>query len=115
MSDIEIILGLRERLLPGFDPDRIARDLTPALDRSDRAAATAIWRSIHERAGRCLTRQRVPKATREAVLRDLSAAVTLALFAHRGSNRLGPVPKSERPRKPSNVVRFAPRAAGGER
>lgn len=98
MGELVLPFGLLERLLPTFDADEFARRITPVLDKADRAAAEAAWMTWTERAERVLTRKGVAPAVQEALIRELSAAVRLALYASRGSTRIGPVPPHSRER-----------------
>lgn len=100
MGELILPFGLLERLLPvsTFDPDRFARRLAPMLDRGDRKAAETAWMDFSERAMRVLTRKKVTPEVQLALIRELSAAVRLALYATRGSTRLGPVPPRDRQR-----------------
>lgn len=108
MGELILPFGLLERLLPVFDADEFAKRISPLLDKADRAAAEAAWRAWTDRAERVLTRKKVAPEVQRALIRQLSAAVRLALYASRGSTQLGPVPPRDRrksePAQPSATV-----------
>lgn len=95
MGELILPFGLLERLLPAFDADEFARRIGPMLDRGDREAAETAWMTFSERAMRVLTRKKVTPEVQLALIRELSAAVRLALYATRGSARLGPIPQRD--------------------
>uniref|UniRef100_A4WNQ5 Uncharacterized protein n=2 Tax=Cereibacter TaxID=1653176 RepID=A4WNQ5_CERS5 len=103
--------GMTGRLLPAFDPAAFAQMLVPILDRNDFDTAVAVWSAWKERAERQLVRGKVPEATRRLVLRDLTAAVRLEVYAIRGSIKCGPRPAQVA--SSAQVLSFRPRAAAG--
>lgn len=115
--DIFLLDGLRSRILPAFDPAAIARSLTPLLDRSDMAGATAMWRETEARALRVLDRKKIPLAHQRMFLRDLCNAVKMELFVQRGTATCGKRPKPVPKKDPATaeVLAFRPRVAGGRR
>lgn len=113
MGELVLPFGLLERLLPTFDADAFARQIAPMLDAGDRQAAERAWGGFADRANRVLTRKKVTAQVREALLRELSSAVRLAILLHRGSTRLGAVARQDRPapaRPSAEVVQFRAKA-----
>ncbi|AXQ93007.1 hypothetical protein LV780_03780 [Cereibacter azotoformans] len=110
-GEVQIMLGMTERLLPAFNPEAFAQMLTPILDRSDSGTAVAVWSAWKTRAERQLIQRKVPEATRRLILRDLTAAVRLELYEIRGSVKCGPRPAQVA--SSAQVLSFRPRAAAG--
>lgn len=113
MGELVIPFGLLAQTLPTFDHDALAKKIGLILDRGDTAGATRLWLETSGRARRVLARKGVPEPVREALIRELSAAVRLSLFAHRGSIRPGRVPPKKRPTEPTaKILQMPVRSTG---
>lgn len=114
MGELVLPFGLLERLLPSFDADAFARQITPMLDAADHKAAERAWADFADRADRILKRKKVVSEVRKALLHELSSAVRLAILLRRGSTRLGRFVPDQRPapaRPSADVLQF--RRVGG--